>query len=158
MKKENNIINKNENESISNDNLNNIINLNENNYNTKEEGNNISSINYLKIELSKINIINVYYKLIVGDDYTKDITKILFNPKEYYIWNTFTIYLKDYIFYNKKFIKVNKAFNILLNKVKYKNNNNNYYLNYPSKIRNYIIDEYYRPFLKPCLNFLIQIL
>ena len=60
---------------------------------------------------------------------------------------------KDFIFHNKQFIKIHKIFNILLNKRKYKEDNN-LYLNYPTKIKNYTIDEYYRPFLKPCLNFL----
>ena len=153
--------NNNENKSDSNldikkDDLNKDINLVSRNeiiqINNKKE-NNISSINYLKEDIGKIDIVDIYYKLIVGDDYSKEITKILFNPKDYYIWNIFTIYFKDYIFYNKKFIKTNKAFNIHLNKFNYKDNNNIFYLNYPTKIKNYIIDEYYRPFLKPCLNF-----
>ena len=137
---------------IKNNDLNKYVNIdtkNEINYINNKEENIISSIKYLKEKIDKIDIVDIYYKLIIGNDYSKEITKILFNPKEYYIWNKFTIYLKDYIFYNKKFIKTNKAFNILLNKEKY----NNFYLNYPTKIKNYTIDEYYRPFLKPCLNF-----
>ena len=35
----------------------------------------------------------------------------------------------------------------------YEESNPNFYLNYPTKLRNYTTDEYYRPFLKPCLNF-----
>ena len=155
INKENNNIYNNKNESDSKDSLNSNINLSKNieiNYNSKEEMNKISSINYLKKELSKINTINIYFKLLAGNNHPKEIIKILFNPKEYYVWNLFTIYFKDYIFCNKKFLNVKKVFNIHLNKVE-NNDNNNYYLKYPTKIRNYIIDEYYRPFLKPFLNF-----
>ena len=125
---------------------------NELNYNIKEEKE-TSSINYLKEQLSKIDAINIYYKLIVSGDYSKENIKILFNPKEYYIWNKFSFFLKDYIFYNKKFIKIYKTFKIHLNQTN-NNDDNNYYLNYPTKIKNFTADEYYRPFLKPCLNFL----
>ena len=127
--------------------------------NTKENNNDITSMNYLKEELSMIDISNYYFKLIVTEDYSKDLTKILFNPKEYYIWKKFSFYFKNFIFYSKKFTKVNKSFKIHLSKSKYKRLNNygesnpNFYLNYPTKLRNYTIDEYYRPFLKPCLNF-----
>ena len=95
----------------------------------------------------------------VTEDYSKDLTKILFNPKEYYIWKKFSFYFKNFIFYSKKFSKVNKSFKIHLSKSKHKRLNNyeesnpNFYLNYPTKLRNYTTDEYYRPFLKPCLNF-----
>ena len=148
---------------LKNSNINNDINLIiiNNNVNCKSELNEedkISSIKYLKEKLSKIDKIYIYYKLIVGDDYSKELTRILFNPKEYYIWNKFPLFFKNYLFYNKKFVNVRKEFKIYLNNIKqinYYNNKieENFYLNYPSKIRNYIIDDYYRPFLKPCLNF-----
>ena len=152
LKMENNSININTNLNLLNEDIN-IINKNE----IKEETN-ISSIKYLKEKLSIMDKTNIYFKLIVGDDYPKEITKILFNPKEYYLWNIFPLLFKNYIFYNKKFINLGKAFNIHLNSLKQINNHNNkieenFYLNYPTKLRNYIIDEYYRPFLKPCINF-----
>ena len=119
---------------------------------------NISLINYLKIELSKIDKISLYYELVVGKDYPKEILLTLFNPKEYYIWNKFILFLKDFLFYNKKFIKIRKTFKVHINKREQIRENNykdneNFYLNYPTKIRNYTADEYYRPFLKPCMNF-----
>ena len=127
-----------------------------------KEENIISSEKYLKNELNKIDIINLYLTLAIGDEFIKDITKILFNPKEYFIWNKFQFIFKSYIFYNKKFNKVCKAFKIHLNNINKKNEytneydykeDDNYYLNYPTKLRNYTNDEYYRPFLKPYMNF-----
>ena len=118
---------------------------------------NTSSINYLNEEINKISISNLYFKLVVGDDYQKEITKILFNPKEYYIWNKFSFFFKKHIFFNKKFIKISKSFKTHLKNSgcvnKYNNKDDNFYLNYPTKIRNYTIDQYYRPLLKPCMNF-----
>ena len=131
------------------------------NSNIENEINNIDNnlpINYLKEQLGKIDFINLYFKLIVGDNYSKNLTKILINPKEYYIWNQFSFFIKDYIFFSKKFKKLGKSFNNHINKVYYKHNynfkeNNNFFMDYPTKIRNYTIDEYYRPFLKPCMKF-----
>ena len=168
---ENKIGNENKNEIISeqyskknniiNNNIPNREDKNNNNEknNIKENNNDITSMNYLKEELSKIDINNYYFKLIVTEDYSKDPTKILFNPKEYYIWKKFSFYFKNFIFYSKKFTKVNKSFKIHLANSKYKGlynyyeDNPNFYLNYPTKLRNYTTDEYYRPFLKPCLTF-----
>ena len=76
---ENNSININTNLNLLNEDIN-IINKNE----IKEETN-ISSIKYLKEKLSIMDKTNIYFKLIVGDDYSKELTNILFNPKEYYI-------------------------------------------------------------------------
>ena len=155
-------INSNDNDNINENKDNNLklitenscINIGEN----KLQENNISSISYLNNELIKIDITNLYFKSVVEGDYSKEMTKILLNPKEYYIWNRFTFFFKNYIFFNKKFIKVSKAFKIKLDNVKHIQENNykeneNFHLNYPTKIKNYTIDEYYRPFLKPCMNF-----
>ena len=134
----------------------NNININNNEIETKEANDRIL-VNYLKEELNKIDITNLYFKLIIGDDGSKEIVKILYNPKEYYIWNEFSFYFKNYLFFSKKFPKIRKAFKIHLNKTEHTNNceeeSENFYLNYPTKLRNYTIDEYYRPFLKPCMNF-----
>ena len=124
----------------------------------KNKNGNISPMNYLKEKLAKMNYIDLYMKLIVGNDYSKKLTQILFNPKGYYLWNKFTCFVQDYMFFNKKFRKIGKTFSSYINQgdnitnYKYKENNN-CYLNYPTKIRNYITDEYYRPFLKPHRNF-----
>ena len=64
--------------------------------------------------------------------------------------------MKDKIFYNKNFIKLSKSFkafsknyNLELSSIE----ENAYHLNYPTKIKNFICKDYYRPFLKPDINF-----
>ena len=120
------------------------------NVNTKKEGE-----IYLKNKLAKKNIIYSYYKQIIN--YLDSLyIKMLFNPKEYFIWKNFTLSFKDLLFNNKKFKKISILFKIYTRKknVIYSHERDKeFYLNYPSKIKNYIIDDYYRPFVKPNLNF-----
>ena len=112
--------------------------------------------NYLKEKLNEINIPFFHYKKFfpLSDSNTM---KQLFNPKEYYIWNKFSIILKRIIFSQKKFIHVSNLF-----KMKFRNQklakssnekNRNFELKYPIKTKNFICDDYYRPFTKPDLNF-----
>ena len=138
--------------------INEIKDFNNNTQNKMETKNCISSFDYLKEELAKINITNIYFKLLAGNNYSKEIIKILFNPKEYYVWNIFSYHFKDYIFFNKKFNKLSKAFKVYSKNLKqinklYEEDKDTFYLNYPTKIRNYTINEYYRPLLKPYMNF-----
>jgi len=120
------------------------------NVNTKKEGE-----IYLKNKLAKKNIIYSYYKQIIN--YLDSLyIKMLFNPKEYIIWKNFTLSFKDLLFNNKKFKKISILFKIYTRKknVIYSHERDKeFFLNYPSKIKNYIIDDYYRPFMKPNLNF-----
>ena len=81
---------------------------------------------------------------------------MLFNPKEYYFWNKFTYILKKSIFEDKKFINLTKIYNITYKN--YKNKKNNYKLNYPTKLKNFVSYDYYLPFLKPDLNFYNNVL
>ncbi len=123
------------------------------------KGNNKEEEKYLKKKLSKINIVNLYYKEITEEFSSYESLNMLFNPKEYFIWKNFTPFFKDYIINNKKFKKLSKAYNMHIRNipVSYSSEKDKeFFLNYPSKIKNYIIDEYYRPFLKPCLNFFNQ--
>ena len=106
----------------------------------------------IKKKLKALNIPSRFYRFIfhLSDPNT---LKILFNPKEYYIWNKFTIILKDIIYHNKKFSILTKIFN---NKFLYSENsskNNKFCLKYPTKLKNFICDDYYRPFIKPDINF-----
>ena len=121
-----------------------------NNIKTKEDE------KYLLGKLRKINLPALYYKKIFRLSET-NILKRLFNPKEYYFWNKFTLILKDIIFSPKKFSYLSKLFNIANRKhiIKYSSNikGNIFSLKYPTKIRNFVCDDYYRPFLKPDLNF-----
>ena len=108
-------------------------------------------------KLKNINIPSKFYRYIfhLSDPNT---LKALFNPKEYYFWNKFTLVLKDIIFHHKKFNLLTKIYNIKFKKYNIEKsfktkNNNNYYLKFPSKLKNFVCDDYYRPFIKPDINF-----
>ena len=126
--------------------------------NTIKEEMNLAPERHLIEQLKKIDINNFYLEKISEEKKVQDIIKILCNPKGNYIWNKFTVFFRELIFNNKKFKKVQKTFNVhlkntnIVRKYKYKDKNN-FNLSYPTKIKNYITDEYLRPFLKPCLNF-----
>ena len=116
----------------------------------------ISNINLLSIKLNEINIPFLFYKKYFHSS-DSIIMKQLFNPKEYYIWNKFNIILKNIIYSQKKFIHLSNLF-----KIKFRSNNiikstnlknRNFRLKYPVKLKNFICDDYYRPFIKPDLNF-----
>ena len=121
-----------------------------NNIKTKEDE------KYLMGKLKKINLPSLYYKKIFRLS-EANILKRLFNPKEYYFWNKFTLILKDIIFSPKKFAYLHKLFKLKNRKhnIKYSSNikGNIFSLKYPTKLKNFVCDDYYRPFLKPDLNF-----
>ena len=117
---------------------------------------NNTKINHLEELLHEINIPYLYYKQFfsLSDSITM---KQLFNPKEYYIWNKFNNILKNIIYSQKKFIYVSNLYKM---KFREKNilksselKNRSFYLKYPIKVKNFICDNYYRPFTKPDLNF-----
>ena len=114
--------------------------------------------NYLNKKLSGINKLNYYYQTIINNNNknSNSLIKYFFNPKEYFIWKKFSIPFKDLLYKNKKFITLSKAFKIYIrnaNATYSSENEKKNVLKYPSKIKNYIVDNYYRPFLKPSLNF-----
>ena len=123
----------------------------------------INNVNVEKIEkynikerLSKLSIPCFFYSNLNSYSKNYESTMLLFNPKEYFIWKNFAILFKDYIFNNKKFKLISKCFKIDYRKFTFENsgpNDEKYYLNYPTKVKNYITKEYLRPFLKPYLNF-----
>ena len=118
----------------------------------------ISAEYFINKKLSKIKTKEFYFNLIINQKNSKESIKALFNPKSYFVWNKLSFIFKDYIFFSKKFKNVSKIFKIhIKNAVPNDKNNDNantkFYLNYPTKIRNYIVDDYYRPFLKPYINF-----
>ena len=120
------------------------------------EENDFECENYLKKQLKETNIIDFYYKQIIMEKDSESIIKMIFNPKEYFFWKNFTIFFKDLLFNNKKFKKISKSFEIHTRRIKVvfsTKRDKEFFLNYPTKIKNYIIDEYYRPFVKPYLNF-----
>ena len=110
----------------------------------------------LKEKLKELNIPSIYYKKIF-EVFEPNLLKKVFNPKEYYIWNKFSIILKDIIFSQKKFIYISKFFALTFGKYKLIKSsyleNREFSLKYPTKLKNFICDDYYRPFVKPDLNF-----
>ena len=103
-------------------------------------------------KLKNMNIPSKFYRYIFHLSDPKTM-KIFFNPKEYYIWNKFTIILKDIIYNNKKFNLIAKIYNCKYQNLYKFKTKNNYNLKYPTKLKNFICDDYYRPFLKPDIHF-----
>ena len=125
---------------------------------TKEnDENDFEGENYIKNKLLTKNNIYFYFNQIIKNNHdSSNIIKMLLNPKEYFLWQNFTVYFQDFIFDNKKFKCIRKMFNMHIRNFKVINSSDRdkeFFLNYPTKIKNNINDEYYRPFLKPCLNF-----
>ena len=109
----------------------------------------------LKSIIRHKNIPLIYYKKIIKNKQSRLIKKLA-NPKSEFFWKTFIFSLKDMIFYNKNFIKLSKSFNMFSRNYileKSSPEENKLYLNYPTKMKNFISNEYYRPFLKPAINF-----
>ena len=126
---------------------------------TKNEKNNRKEsfeMNYLKDKLQEILIPFKYFKRFFHLTDSSVINQ-LFNPKKYYIWNKFFNILKNIIYSQKKFKYVSLLFKIKFqnkNPIKSSNlKNRDFHLNYPIKLKNFICDDYYRPFTKPDLNF-----
>ena len=109
----------------------------------------------LHSSLKKKNIPLIYYKKLISGK--KDFsTKLLVNPKAEFFWKIFIYSLRDMIFYNKNFIKLSKSFEVFsryYNVEKNSSEEDAFYLNYPTKIKNFICNDYYRPFLKPDIKF-----
>jgi len=109
---------------------------------------------FLKDKLNEIDIPNFYYKKIVVNNDPKWI-RIIFNPKRA-LYKIFGFVFKNYVMNNRRFNKLKNAFNI-----KYKDvalemsipQEKNYTLKYPTKLKNFICIDYYKPFLKPMVNF-----
>ena len=115
-----------------------------------------SNINPLITKLNEINIPFLYYKKFFNLS-DSNIMKQLFNPKEHYIWNKFNSILKNIIYSQKRFIYISNLFKIKFRKYNIIKSstlkNRNFSLKYPVKLKNFICDDYYRPFTKPDLNF-----
>ena len=109
----------------------------------------------LKNKLNKIDIPFLYCKLLILNKDAPKWLRIIFNPKRT-IFKIFCLSFKKYIFNNKRFNKLKNTF-----KIKYKKKEleksipeeDNYILKYPSKLKNFTCSDYYKPFLKPMLNF-----
>ena len=103
----------------------------------------------------EIKIPIFYYKQLINYNQLY-FTKILANPKTNYLWKIFTYSFNDYIFNNKNFIKLSKCFKVFSKKYNVElssKEESKFHLNYPTKIKNFICNDYYRPFLKPDMKF-----
>ena len=116
------------------------------------EEENINEEYDIEKKLKNMNIPSKFYRLIFHLSDPKTM-KIFFNPKEYYFWNKFTLVLKDIIYHQKKFCLLAKIYNCKYQNLYKINVTNNYNLEYPTKLKNFICDDYYRPFLKPDIYF-----
>ena len=143
----------------------NLNNFSKNIFEIQEEGHESEEINNSKIInkkdfnikslLKKKNIPMIYYNKLINNK-QDTYTKILSKPKTEFFWKTFIYALKDTIFYNKNFICLSKSFKAYTKDLILEQSSkeeDNYFLNYPTKIKNFICNDYYRPFLKPDLKF-----
>lgn len=82
-------------------------------------------------------------------------TKILVNPKNYFIWKKFTYSYKDYIYRNINFLRLKRSYDEKYKKLLHYNSDKekDFGLLYPTKLANFTCDEYYKPFLKPHITF-----
>ena len=105
--------------------------------------------------IEEINAPTFYFEKLI-DFNQLYITKILINPKVNYLWRIFAYSFRDIIFNNKNFKKLSKAYKIFTKNADIEissKEEKNYHLNYPTKIKNFICNDYYRPFLKPDMKF-----
>ncbi len=112
--------------------------------------------NEYKLNLnSTINeIITIFFYKLFPKNNEKEMEYLL-NIKEKLLWKTFSRASKNYLFKNKKFKHLKQNYNSI-NREIIKEDKQNLYtfeLPFPYKIKNYIIDDYYKPFIKPDLNF-----
>ena len=112
--------------------------LKEDNTNSNIDEINAEDEKYLKNELSRLNNLNTFNEKIINDSGLYKDMKMLFNPKEYFLWHKYTIIFKDLIYNNKKFKKLSKVFDIYSRNIKViysSKRDKELFLNYPTKIK-----------------------
>ena len=121
---------------------------------TSSQNNINDSHKYILDKLKDNDIPYFYYRDLASKEEPKW-SRIVLNPKRE-IMRIFGFIFGKYIYYNKKFIKLKNSFYIeFKDKVLESSipDDKNYTLNYPTQLRNFTCDDYYRPFLKPVLNY-----
>ena len=127
----------------------NIINIQEEIENEKE-----AEHKYILDKLKDNEVPYFYYREMAKKEEPKS-SRIVLNPKRE-IMKIFGFSFRKYIYNIKKFKKVKYTF-----KMKKRDKSleisipeeENYSLNYPTKLKNFTCNDYYRPFLKPILNY-----
>ena len=104
---------------------------------------------------TKVNVSTTHSPITEISNANQESISILFNPKNYFIWKHFAFILKDSLFHNKNFELAQQVYNRKFSPYLQFNidREKRYELSYPTKLLNFICDEYYKPFLKPELNF-----
>ena len=139
------------NDSIIEEKNNNIDDIDEMSSSINENENNHQ---YLITRLKENNIPKHFFKKIAKKDEPKWL-RIVLNPKRE-IMRIFGFVFRKFIYKNKKFIKLKNTFNIHFKNITLESSipdDKNYSLNYATKLKNYTCSDYYRPFLKPILNY-----
>ena len=105
---------------------------------------------------TKINdIITIFFNKLIPKNLIEKSIGYLFYIKENLLWKTFSISSKNILFKNKKFKHLKQSF-YSLNREKILNSKNKEYiyeLPYPCILKNYTVDDYYKPFIKQDFNF-----
>ena len=129
--------------------LNNNIIIDENNLENIE-----NEHKYLNDKLDAINVPSLYYKKLMLKNDPRWV-RIVLKPKRTF-FKIFGISFKKYIFNSRRFNKLKYAFKINFKNVELEKSipeEENYCLKYPSKLKNFICNDYYKPFLYPILDF-----
>ena len=101
------------------------------------------------------DIITIFFNQLFPKNIIEKSMGYLFYIKENLLWKTFSISSKNILFKNKKFKHLKQSFffynkEIILNS---KKNEYSYELPYPYILKNYTVDDYYKPFIKQDFNF-----
>ena len=84
----------------------------------------------------------------------KPTVSLLFNPRHYFIWRTFSYLLHSSLFHNQTFLQLTYRYNLIFHsKFDPSTTTYHYALPYPTKLMNFTTPEYTKPFIKPDLNF-----
>ena len=113
-----------------------------------------SNHQFLIDKLKDFDIPYFYYKEINSKDEPKSSKSVLIPKRE--IMRIFGFIFKKFIYKSKFFIKLKNAFKIMYKNIDLEHSipeEENYSLDYPSKLKNFTCNDYYRPFLKPVLNY-----
>ena len=102
-----------------------------------------------------LNIPFYYYKKNFQNNSDPKWIRIVFQPKRV-LYRLFGFAFKNYIFNNKRFNKLKNTFKITFKNVELEKSipeELDYNLKYPSGLRNFTCESYYKPFLKPMIHY-----
>ena len=117
---------------------------------------NLNENDDFEIELN--DIITIFFNKLFPKNLIEKSMRYLFYIKENLLWKTFSISSKNILFKNKKFKHLQESFYSFNSEkiLNAKHNEYTYELPYPYKLKNYTVDDYYKPFIKQDFNFFIN--